>query len=161
MKYDVYAEIFADPEYSTFDFISEGRYGCIQKRITFTPTHWINVYNLAFGDITEGGDIDDFKISDNGDRNKILATIVKVVEAYTNKYPERWVYFTGNTDQRTRLYRMAVSLHLEELSTFFEIFAEINEKEEFVRFQKGLNINAFLVKRKFIKFEYEKESQNI
>lgn len=160
MKFDVYAEISVDPEYSTFEFISEGKNGCIPKRIAFTPTHWGNVYNLAFGDITEGGDIDDFKISDNGDRNKILATVVKVVEIYTNKYPERWIYFTGSTDQRTRLYRIAVSLHLEELSIFFEIFAEINEQEEFVRFRKGLNINGFLIKRKIIKFGYEKESQN-
>ena len=152
MKYEVYAEIIADPEYSTFEFISEGRYGYIPKRITFTPTRWVNVYKLAFGDITEEGDIDDFRISDNGDRNMILATIVKVVEIYTNKYPDRWVYFIGSTDQRTRLYRMAVSLHLEELSMYFEIFAEIKEQEEFVRFRKGLNINAFLIKRKFIKF---------
>lgn len=152
MKFEVYGEISADPEYSTFEFMSEGKNGCIPKRITFTPTHWVNVYNLAFGDITEEGDVDDYRISDNGDRNKILATIVKVVEIYTNKYPERWVYFTGSTDQRTRLYRIAVSLHLEELSTFFEIFAGVNGQEEFVRFSKGLDINAFVVKRKFIKF---------
>lgn len=152
MKFEVYGEISADPEYNTFEFMSEGKNGCIPKRITFTPTHWVNVYNLAFGDITEEGDVDDYRISDNGDRNKILATIVKVVEIYTNKYPERWVYFTGSTDQRTRLYRIAVSLHLEELVTFFEIFAGVDGQEEFMRFSKGLNINAFVVKRKFIKF---------
>ena len=48
---------------------------------------------------------------------------------------------------------MAVSIHLDELSLKFEIFAGIKGLEEFVLFQKGLNINAFLIKRKFVKFE--------
>ena len=152
MKYGAYNTAVANPDFRRFEFVSIGKKGEIPKRIDFTPTEWPNVYNLAFGDIIDDEDIDDFKISDNGDRNKILATVLEVVYAYTEKYPDRWIYFTGSTAHRTRLYRMAVSLHLEELSTKFEIFSEIEGQEEFVRFQKGLNIKAFLVKRKFIKF---------
>jgi len=152
MKYEAYVAVVANPDFRRVEFVSIGKRGEISKRINFTPTQWPNVYNLSFGDIIDDEDIDDYKISDNGDRNKILATVLKVVKAYTMKYPERWLYFTGSTEQRTRLYRMAVSLNLEELSEVFEIFAEIEGQDEFVRFQKGLNIKAFLVKRKFIKF---------
>ena len=42
-----------------------------------------NVFNLAFGDINENGEINDYTISDNGDRNKILATVANVVDVYT------------------------------------------------------------------------------
>jgi hypothetical protein len=153
MKYEVYAEIKFKSDYSTFEFISEGHNGNILKRIEFVPTQWPGVYNLAFGDIKENGVLDDLMISNNGDRNKILATIVKVIESYTNKYPDRWIYFEGSTEHRTRLYRMAVSLHLEELSEMFEILADLNGNWEFVRFQKGLNIKAFLIRRKSIKFD--------
>jgi hypothetical protein len=91
-------------------------------------------------------------ISNNGDRNKILATILKVVITYTKRFPERWVYFRGSTENRTRLYRIAITLHLEELREMFEIMADLNGDLEFIQFEKGLNIKAFLVKRKFIKF---------
>jgi hypothetical protein len=107
---------------------------------------------LSFGDIKEDGELDDLTISNNGDRNKILATIAKVVSEYTFKFPERYILFQGSTEHRTRLYRMAVSLHLEELSTTFEIFADITGERKFVRFQKGLNVKSFLIKRKIITF---------
>ena len=148
MKYEIYTDFKADPYFNGFDFISEGHKGMIPKRILFTPTRWLNTYNLAFGDVMESGEIDDFRISDNGDRNKILATVVKVVEMYTFKFPDRWIYFTGSTEQRTRLYRMAVTIHLAELSDMFDLFAEIKGQEGFVKFQKGLSINAFLIKKK-------------
>ncbi|HEY8898582.1 MAG TPA: hypothetical protein VIM79_27325 [Niastella sp.] len=148
MNFEIYSELKADPYFNQFDFISEGHKGKIPKRILFTPTRWSNVYNLAFGDTKETGEIDDNKISDNGDRNKILATVVKVVEMYTNKFPDRWVYFTGSTEHRTRLYRMAVTIHLKELSDMFEICSEIKGRVGWVKFQKGLDINAFLVKKK-------------
>jgi hypothetical protein len=70
------------------------------------------------------------------------------VEAYTKKYPDRWIIFRGSTTERTRLYRMAVGLYLEELSTKFEIYAFVNENV--VPFVKNLKINAFLIKRKIV-----------
>jgi hypothetical protein len=153
MKYQVYEEIKVYPNYTTFDFISEGCNGKICKRVEFLITPFPNVYNLSFGDIKENGELDDLTISNNGDRNKILATILKVVDTYTKRFPERWVYFRGSTENRTRLYRMAISLHLEELAEMFEILADLNGDWVFIRFQKGLNVKAFLIKRKLIKFE--------
>lgn len=153
MKYDYYEDVKSDLDYGVFEFISEGHNGNIPKRVLFTGTTLPNVYNLAFGDITECGNVDDLKISDNGDRNKILATILKVVKAYTDKFPERYVIFKGSTEHRTRLYRMAIGLHLEELSSMFEIYVDTSGEWDLVPFQKGLNVKAFLVKRKFIKFE--------
>ncbi len=153
MKYEVYKDIEVDLKYERFEFVSEGYNGRILKRIEFTSTQWSGFYNLAFGDVKENGELDDLKTSNNGDRNKVLATILRVVDFYTKLFPERWLYFKGSTENRTRLYRMAVSLHLEELSEKFEILADPNGDLEFVRFQKGLNVNAFLIKRKFIKFD--------
>jgi hypothetical protein len=150
MKYEIYGNLIVDKELRVFEFVSAGKLGSIIKRIAFVPTAFENVYNLAFGDVNDRGQLDDYAVSDNGDRNKILATIAKVVELYTDKYPERWIYFRGSTNCRTRLYRMAVGLNLDELSRQFEIYAEVDNNDEFIPFQKNMNISAFLIKRKFL-----------
>lgn len=148
MKYEAYSDIKFTPDFSVIDFISIGKKGAIPKRIVFTKTESRNVYNLAFGDIDENDEIDDFKISDNGDRNKILATIVTIVDDYTIKYPERMILFSGSTKERTRLYRMAIGINLEELSKTFDIFAYI--QNELVPFTKDVEVNAFVIKRKIV-----------
>lgn len=153
MKYEIYKLVKEDDVFNTFEFISAGKNGNILKRVEFTPTYLPNVFNLAFGDINETGELDDMIISNNGDRNKILATILNIVDRYTLRFPERYVYFKGSTEQRTRLYRIAVSLHIDELSEFFEIYGDVTGNLNFVWFHKGLKINAFLIKRKMIKFE--------
>jgi hypothetical protein len=110
------------------------------------------VVNLAFGNVTEDDEIDDKIISDNGDRNKILATVANVVRLFTDKYPGKMVYFKGSTEERTRLYRIAVGINLEELSENFEIYAEVGDNEDFVPFCKNMVIKAFLIKRKLVNF---------
>lgn len=146
MKYDVYLDFKYTDDYDAFDFLSIGKKGPVSKRITFTNTEHESIYNLAFGDIDENGDIDDFKVSDNGDRNKILATVAYVVEVYTNKFPERWILFRGSTKERTRLYRMAIGLNLEELTIKFDIYGLT--QTGMIIFCKNMETNAFLIKRK-------------
>ena len=119
MKYPIYSDYTASPDLSVFEFTSIGIKGVIKKRIAFIPTDVKSVYHLAFGDIDEENEIDDYNVTDNGDKNKILATVANAVDAYTKRYPMRWIYFRGSTEERTRLYRMAVGLNLAELSVKF------------------------------------------
>jgi hypothetical protein len=146
MKYEVYTGFVVSDDFSRFDFVSHGENGPIHKRVAFTRTEMDKVYNLAFGDVGEDGELDDLSVSDNGDRNKVLATVVNIVTSYTNRYPDRWIAFKGSTENRTRLYRMAVGLHLEELSLKFEIYGLAGE--QLVPFTKNLKINAFLITKK-------------
>ena len=148
MKYEVYTEIKITDDFSIFDFFSVGRKGLIPKRIEFMPTEISDIVNLAFGDIDESGEIDDYSISDNGDRNKILATVAFATEIYLNKYPERWVYFKGSTQERTRLYRMAIGLNFEELKSRFDIYAE--QPDGIVLFEKNIEIQGLLIKKKIV-----------
>src|SRR5580704_10085006 len=91
-----------------------------------------------------------------GDRNKVLATVVDVVKSYTQKFPAHWVFFSGSTEERNRLYRMAVGLNIEELSSIFNIYGI--ENGAIVPFEKNKGISAFLVKRKIVTLQYEKNS---
>ncbi len=146
MKHETYTNRRIANDLSVIDFISKGKYGNIFKRIVFTATEVENVYNLSFGDIDEYGEINDFNISGNGDRNKILATVADVVKNYTQKFPERLIVFKGSTNERTRLYRMAIGLNFEELSAEFEIYAFV--KDELLLFTRNMELTAFLIKRK-------------
>lgn len=56
------------------------------------------------------------------------------------------IYIIGSTKERTRLYRMAIGVNLEELSQIFDIYAFTNE--EWALFTKNMEIEAFLIKRK-------------
>lgn len=127
------------------EFISIGKNGPVKKRILFSPPDAVMV-NLAFGDIDEYGKLNDRTVTDNGDRNKVLATVVHAVELYFNKYPERWIYFRGSTSSRMRLYRMAITIHLEELLIKFDIYAE--QRNRIIYFQKNIEAEAILVKKK-------------
>ena len=106
----------------TFEFESEGKLGRVLKLVTYQPTNLKGVYNLAFGDKNaESGQINDKITTDNGDRDKVLATVAATVYAFTDKYPDSWVYLTGSTISRTRLYRIGISKFIDELDQDFEV----------------------------------------
>ena len=148
MNYESYSAASIADDFSSFDFISKGKKGDIPKRIVFIPTESTDIYVLVFGNIIDDDEIDDFSINDNGDRDKILATIATAVDIYTQRHPDRMIYFIGSTKERTRLYRMAISLNLEELTQTFEIYAEPEGQSNFIPFHKNMKISAFLIKRK-------------
>lgn len=127
--------------------MSIGPKGAITKIVKFTARLDGAVFNLAFGNLKDGGNIDDQARDDNKDRNKILATIVTILKVFFDKYPDKWVFFRGSTPERTRLYRMAITLNLEELSTEFDIVGALTEKSTFKdgTFQKGINYYGFFV----------------
>ncbi|WP_426669537.1 DUF6934 family protein [Mucilaginibacter sp. McL0603] len=151
MKLDRY-ELKAGNNLTTFEFISEGPKGQIPKLIQFTPTNYKDLYNLAFGDKnSETEQIDDIVISNNGDSELVLATVVATLYAFTDKYPDTLVYATGSTKARTRLYRMGISKYFGDAQSDFEIFGQIHNEWE--PFAKGTDYEAFVVKRKLFNFE--------
>lgn len=151
MKLDRY-ELKSGNSLTTFEFISEGPKGFIPKIVQYTPTNYKDLYNLAFGDkVSESGEINDVAISNNGDSEQVLATVVATVYAFTDKYPNTFVYATGSSKARTRLYRMGISKYYEEAKNDFVIYGQIhNEWEPFVI---GVSYEAFVVSRKLLKFE--------
>jgi hypothetical protein len=104
MKLERY-ELKAEDSLMVFDFVSGGPKGRIHKLVKFSETNLKGLYNLAFGDKDlETGEINDLSISNNGDSEKVLATVVASVYAFTDYNPNSFVYATGSTRARTRLY---------------------------------------------------------
>jgi hypothetical protein len=146
MKIEKYA-LKAESSLTVFEFISEGPKGLIRKMIQFQGTNEPNLYNLAFGDkdpIT--GLIDDLAVSDNGDTEKVLATVVSALYAFFDKHPDAFVYAIGSTGARTRLYRMGITRFYTEMIQDFDLYGQIGD--DFYEFEIGKDYKGFLAQRK-------------
>lgn len=141
-----------------FEFISSGKQGNICKIIKFTITKNPDIINLGFGDKINSNekngtfDIDDVNITDNGDRNIVLATVANATYIYTEVYPDKFIFFYGSCKIRTRLYRMAISSNYDELIKTILIFGILQNHETGnyynVTFNGSKNFVGFLIKRK-------------
>ena len=137
----------AEKSLMVFEFISQGPKGQIPKLVKYSETNLKDLYNLAFGDKDlKTGDINDRIISNNGDSDMVLSTVVSTVYAFTDKYPESWVFATGSTKARTRLYRMGITKYILEIKKDFQVFGLLDNEWE--KFEKEVEYEAFLVKRK-------------
>jgi hypothetical protein len=140
-------ELKAEKSLMVYEFTSEGSKGQIPKLIKFSETALKGFYNLAFGDKNlNTGDIDDKVVSNNGDSEQVLATVVSAVFAFTNAYKETWVYATGSTKSRTRLYRMGISKYFDEVKEDFQVYGML--EGQWQEFEKEIDYTAFVVRRK-------------
>lgn len=146
MRYDQY-DVEAFASLLKYEFYSEGPQGKIKKQVIFNAFEDNpDVFNLAFGDVDLNGEIDDTTVSNNGDSQKVLATVAMTVFKFYEEHKDAYVFVTGNTKTRTRLYRMGIANNLEEIRNHFHLFGSVGETwEPFVR---GRDYEAFLIKRK-------------
>ncbi|MBK6979783.1 MAG: hypothetical protein IPH28_24045 [Cytophagaceae bacterium] len=146
MKLDKY-DLKSGEKLEVFEFVSIGPNGKIPKIVQYTPTNYKDLFNLGFGDKNiETGEIDDLVISNNGDSEKVLATVVATLYAFMDIHKDAMVYATGSTKSRTRLYRMGISKYLNEINADFEIYGQLEYGWE--EFQIGKDYEGFLVKLK-------------
>jgi len=143
-KYQIESEINS----TYFEFISKGIQGNIVKVIKYSRIFEDQeLYNLGFGDknmVT--GELDDSAISNNGDTDKVLATVASTLYEFFNEFPDSIVYAKGSSAGRTRLYQMNIARHFESIESDFDVFGELDGRIE--RFKKGINYNGFYVLKK-------------
>ena len=130
-----------------YEFTSTGKKGMIKKLVVFSKTNVKGVYNLGFGDKDElTGDINDLTITNNGDSQKVLATVASTIYSFTDIYTDAYIFATGSTKARNRLYRIGIANNYSLIQKDFEVFGLQGEKWH--PFDKSLEFDAFLVKRK-------------
>jgi hypothetical protein len=159
MKHERYDVVESSTDKLEFTFFSEGPKGKIAKVIQFSKIMNIDAYNLSFGNYNKDGSIDDETTNDNKDRNKILATVAIAISEFTALYPDKLVFFCGSTPERTRLYRMALTINMKELEKDFHIYGVFKGINIFTRvpFIKGVDYYGFMIKRKKVNLPYEKK----
>jgi hypothetical protein len=128
MHYPRY-EYSAENELNIFEFDSIGKNGKITKIVQYTEMSIKGYYNLGFGDLDiETKEINDEIATNNGDGLKVLATVVSTMYSFTGKKPDVYIYATGSSESRTRLYRMGITNNLEELKKDFYVFGLRNDE---------------------------------
>ena len=133
-----------------FEFDSTGPKGKIRKIVLYRLQHANNIdyFNLGFGDLNpKTGKIDDLVVTDNQDREKILATVAGTVLQFTQHFPDAMVYAEGSTPARTRLYQIAIAANWNEIEPLLHVFG-YHQEEGWQPFRKNVNYQAFLVTRK-------------
>ena len=146
MHVDKY-QLKAEEELTRFEFISEGPRGTFRKLIEFQGTFDPDVFNLAFGDKhSVTGSLDDLAVTDNGDTEKVLATVVAAVYTFLTQHPTAYVYAQGSTSARTRLYRMGINRFYEEMRQDFFLYGRIGE--DFLDFEPDQEYEGFLAQRR-------------
>ena len=149
MDFDRYKYSRYNDQYD-YEFFSEGPRGHIRKLVRFRLrlSNGTPYYNLGFGDTLPGLTLfDDGVVSNNGDAQKVLATVASVVVDFTNNFPDALIYAEGSSLSRTRLYQMGINRNWEEIDLLFEVFGlRVNGGWE--PFQKNTIYTGFLAKRK-------------
>jgi hypothetical protein len=146
MKYERY-DIKADGLRRKYEFVSDGPKGKVTKQILFIEYYrQPNVYILEFGDVNDDGKINNLVVTNNGDTQKILATVAFSVLKVLEAHPDKWVVFTGSTRSRTRLYRMGISKNLEEIKSEIDVFGFV--ANEWRAFEAGTDYEAYIVRKK-------------
>ena len=93
------------------------------------------------------GNVNDLAISNNGDTDKVLATVVSALYTFFDRFPNSFVYARGSTTARIRLYRMGITRFYEEMQRDFYLYGQVGD--DFPVFELGREYEGFLVKRKF------------
>jgi hypothetical protein len=118
-------------------FLDRGGYNCRH--------HWQPI-STDWGTIKEDGTFDDKIVSNNGDRDTVLATIFQILNYFLTIFPDVVVLFAGSTNSRTRLYQIALNSELEKASKNFNISGFNNNL--FEPFVKNKTYEAFAISKK-------------
>lgn len=146
---DIYSENFEFYSHGEKKYLMGVNYPYIGiEAVTHKP-----VYNLGFGVLKinlETGleEIDDSIKTNNGDRDKILATVAFTALSFFNKHPDTIIYFEGSSPSRIRTYQMALNRHSETLKKDFLIRGYTEDDYLPEEFEKDKNYVAFLIEKK-------------
>ena len=144
---DNYYNVDTSPDFQTFEFVSVGPRGNITKVVRYSEINVKGFFNLGFGDkdpIT--GFLSDLSVTNNGDSQKVLATVAATLYAFIDNHPGATIIATGSTQARTRLYRMGITNNLKAIEKDFTVLGLTETNWE--PFRKNITYGAFLVRRK-------------
>jgi hypothetical protein len=157
-----YYKYLSDEECLWFEFESVSEQKTVKKVIVYSPFQDnSDVFNLGLVDALEDGSYSDKTVTNNDDMAKVMATVIRTLLRFFEKYPTKMVYIEGSTDERTRLYRIIISRELSEIEQIFTVYGVLDSISE--PFQKNQNYNAFVIalknKENLLKLLYENNNQ--
>jgi hypothetical protein len=134
-------------DFYEYSFLSQGPNGLIKKSVIYSCiSEDPLIYNMAFGDVDLHGEINDRIISDNHDRDVVLATVASTINDFSDRYGNNFIFAIGSTAARTRLYQIRIARFLNEVNQYLDLWGYNNDNWQ--EFERNINYESFLVKRK-------------
>jgi hypothetical protein len=124
--------------------------GSVTRQVRFNGQRDAGIYNLDLRDLPVTKKDDPGRVANQGDMNTVLATLVQIIEIYTERYPRRTIRLKGDTQEKAHLYRVALDRHLDILCPLFIISLE--EHVSASGGDQSIDNIAILLKRKPIPF---------
>lgn len=127
-----------------FDFYSVGPQSTVKKIVVYSPFPEVSdLFNLTLADSFPDGSISDTNVTDNGDMEKVLATVIQTAFRFFAKNPTKRIYIEGSTPARTRLYGAVVARELTMIQENFDVYGVSNDR--LVPFVKNHRYAAFVI----------------
>lgn len=121
---------FVLKEKTHFFFESVGEKS-VYKVVQFSPLEEEeNIWNLGFGDLTDGGFIDDTVITNNQDAHKVLRTVAKIAIDFLAQYPDSTLEIKPVDRKRQRLYNGIFQRFVKDIDPLFKILGIFGTEEE-------------------------------
>lgn len=152
MAINPYLNLETSSDFQVFDFESLGK-TTLKKRAVFDLIDESEqLYNLALCTVLQDGKEDFNTESKNGDMETVLETVAHIAGIYSDKFPERKIYFRGSNAVRSRKYQMGVNRYLAILLQIFFIEGLVIDESDNIlvreTFQIGKNYTALIFTRK-------------
>jgi hypothetical protein len=140
--------LLTDETRDIYYFISIGAKSKILKGIHFTKINQDPiVFNLALGDVDSvTGKLDDRVVTNNGDRDMILATSAFAIIDFCKNNKGVSVFIEGNTIAKRRLYQIGISKYIDEIGNEFDVYDLRESTDSWEFYAKNKEYKALLVK---------------
>lgn len=103
-----------------YTFVSEGPRP-VTKLVAYAETDEPDLFNLSLADIEADGIPNYLSVRNNGDLERIMATVAQTLLAFFRHHPTATVAFSGSTPARIRLYQAVLAREVRAASTDFII----------------------------------------
>ncbi|GGH39796.1 hypothetical protein GCM10007423_34410 [Dyadobacter endophyticus] len=132
-----------------FDFLSIG-YTATHKAILYKETEIPFLYSLTLAEVQWDGKLSARINNSNADVKPTMATVFNTIETFTTANPRAIVGFTGNTDAKTRLYRIAISRDLDKFLGKYMIWGVRSDNGKREPFEPNQPYQFFFVTSRFL-----------
>lgn len=135
---------FAEPIEIRYDFDSVSDTKLVKKIVRLTEISLPGVFNLALLDLLDDGSESDLSVTDNNDLRTVLATVMRIIDNFLIKFPDKIVTIRGSDKRRTRLYRIVIGRELDAIKQRFVVFGEFQDGQ-LEYFEPNANCVRFLI----------------
>jgi hypothetical protein len=144
LKHSVYP-VSTSRDRLSFTFESVSSEKVVRKKVQFVLIA-DGLYNLAFGDVSSRGELDDLVVTDNKDMYEVLATVIQILRIFLELHPDEAIYVKGSTPSRTRLYQIILTKEISDWNDKFVVFGI--ENGIFIPFEPDRHFDSFIIKLK-------------